>query len=348
MTRSSPTNASSWAAAAQQALDAKVKPVGALGRLEDLGRRLASLQESLAPRVDAAQVSVFAGDHGVSAEDVSAYPSAVTRQMMSVYADGGAAVSVLGRTAGVTTEAVDVGVNADLSALDEVIHAKVRRGTRNLRREAAMTADECEAALNVGRTAVRRAADNGVKALGLGEMGIGNTTAAAALCSALTDVAASKTVGPGTGVTGERLARKRAVVRDAVTAVRDEGGTPPEALLARLGGLELAAIAGAAHEAPAHGMAVVADGFVSTVAVLAAVRMEPSIRTACFFAHRSPEPGHDIALEALDADPLLDLDLRLGEGTGAALAIPLLRAGADLLRDMDTVAEAGVDTESDR
>lgn len=340
-------DAESWSVAAQQALDAKVKPVGALGRLEMIGRRLASLQGTLAPAVDPARVSVFAGDHGVTDEGVSAYPPAVTRQMLEVCENGGASISVLGRSVGAEVEVVDVGVDADVRTLGGVVHAKVGRGTNNLRAAPAMTPDDCTAALDVGREAVRRAAEDGVRALGLGDMGIGNTTAAAALCSALTDASVSATVGPGTGIEGERLARKRTVVQDAVRRTRDANVTAPDALLAHLGGFEIAAIAGAALAAPEHTLAVVADGYISTVGVLAAVRMDPTVRDACFFAHRSSEPGHEVALNALDADPLLDLDLSLGEGTGAALALPLLRAGADVLREMDTFDEADVDTTVD-
>jgi nicotinate-nucleotide--dimethylbenzimidazole phosphoribosyltransferase len=343
MSSSTPTGPDSWSAAAQQFLDAKVKPVRALGQLESMARRLAALQETLEPQIGSGRVSVFAGDHGVAAEDVSAYPPDVTRQMMTVYANGGAASSVLGRSVGTEVEAIDVGVDADLGELDGIVHAKVRRGTRNLRVEHALTTDECAEALAVGRDAARRAADDGVQALGLGDMGIGNTTAAAALCSALTETPPSATVGPGTGVAGDRLARKEAAVEAAVERVHEANLTAPDALLAHLGGLEVAAIAGAALEAPSHRLAVVADGYISTVGVLAAVRMEPSVRDACFFAHQSPEPGHAVALNAMDADPLLDLDLRLGEGTGAALAMPLLRAATDVLRKMDTFEEAGME-----
>lgn len=327
-----------WGDAAADVLDAKVKPPGSLGRLEEFAHRLAAIQQTETPRVDRLRVCVFAGDHGVAAENVSAYPASVTAQMMQVLSDGEASIHALARSSGVEVETIDVGVDAELPEALDVVHAKVRRGTRNLRDEPAMTPSECEAAMEVGRDAVRRAAADGVQALGLGEIGIGNTTAASAVCAALTGASIETVVGRGTGVDDAGLARKRAVVRGAASHVRSDGvGDDPAALLAHLGGLEMAAITGAALEAPAHGIAVVADGFISTAAILAAVRIDPSIRPAVFFGHRSDEPGHDVVLDALDAHPILELDLRLGEGTGAALALPILRAATNVVHDVATM-----------
>jgi nicotinate-nucleotide--dimethylbenzimidazole phosphoribosyltransferase len=328
-------------AAARRAMDQKTKPPGSLGVLEALAIRLAVVQGTVAPEVERGRIVVFAADHGVAAEGVSAYPQVVTGEMVRNFARGGAAVNVLARAAGLQVEVVDAGVAAELGGLPGIVHGAVRRGTRNLAAEPAMTADEAGAAMDAGRAAARRAAADGVRALGLGEMGIANTTSAAALLSALTGAAPELTVGRGTGVDDDGVRRKRAVVARALAL---HAGTLEDArgALAAVGGLEIAAIAGAALEAPAHGMAVVADGFISTVGVLAAVRMDPSIAPALFFAHRSAERGHGVALDALGARPLLDLDLRLGEGTGAALAIPLLRAAARILRDMATFESAGV------
>src|SRR5580704_119870 len=331
------------AAAAQRAIDEKTKPLGSLGELETWAVRLACIQNTLTPRIDRARILVFGADHGVAAEGVSAYPPQVTPEMMRNFARGGAAINVLAKANGLEVEVIDVGVNADLSSLDGIVHASVRRGSRNMLHEPAMTADECTAAMNAGREAVRRAASEGVQAVGLGEMGIGNTTAAAALLSGLTGAPASETVGRGTGVDDERLAHKRDVVAQAVAKHASDN---PKATLAALGGLELAAIAGAALEAPAHGMIVVADGFISTVATLAAVRIDPNIRTNLFWAHRSAEQGHGVALDALGAIPMLDLKCRLGEGTGAALAIPLLRSAAAVLTEMATFASASVSREA--
>lgn len=342
-----------WALA-RQAMAAKTKPLGALGRLEDAAARLAVLQGTLHPVVDRTKVCVFASDHGVAEEGVSAYPRAVTAEMMRNFDRGGAAINVIGAANGVDVEVIDVGVDADLTGLTRVRHEKVRRSSRNVVREPAMTAEEFNAALAAGRAAAGRAADEGIQALGLGEMGIGNTTAAAAVLSALTGETADVTVGRGTGVDGEVLARKRVVVDRAVRlhVAEIDGVDRAAEILRRLGGLELAAMAGAAQGAAARGIAVVADGFISTVAVLCALRMAGDqgerLRTSLFFSHRSSERGHRLALEAcaaiddVDSRPLLDLELRLGEGTGAALAMPLLRSAAAVMREMATFASANV------
>jgi nicotinate-nucleotide--dimethylbenzimidazole phosphoribosyltransferase len=343
-------------AAARRAIDAKTKPLGALGRLEDIAVRLTVLQGTLAPSLERARVCVFGADHGVAVEGVSAYPPAVTAEMMRNFDRGGAAINVIAAANDISVEVVDVGVDADLSMLAGIRHEKVRRSSRNMLIEPAMTAGELGAAIAVGRAAARRAVTDGVRALALGEMGIGNTTAAGALLSALTGHSAAVTVGRGTGVTDDVLARKREIVNSAVERHRGEGHShiDPRELLRCLGGLELAAIAGAAIEAAQHRVAIVVDGFIATVAVLCAARMaaaDPSVRPlgpALFFAHRSAEAGHGAALEACaaldgcDARPLLHLDLRLGEGSGAALAVPLLRVAAAVMRDMATFESAGV------
>lgn len=326
-------------ATVQATLDGKLKPPGSLGRLEDWAAQLAVLQGTLAPRVERARVLVFAADHGVTVEGVSAYPASVTAGLMHVSAAGGTGIGVLGRSLGIEVEVVDVGVDDELAGLDGIVHAKVRRGSRNLAAEPALDADELAAALAAGRAAVRRAAADGVAAVGLGEMGIGNTTAASALLSALTGAQPEETVGRGSGVDDATLAHKRRVVAGALALHAARLGDP-RAALAAVGGLELAAIAGAALKAAEDGVAVVVDGFISTVAVLAAARLEPAILPALFFAHRSAERGHVLALEALAARPLLDLGMRLGEGTGAAIGLRLLAAAADLLREMAALEAA--------
>jgi nicotinate-nucleotide--dimethylbenzimidazole phosphoribosyltransferase len=326
-------------ATAHQTLEGKLKPPGSLGRLEDWAAQLAVLQQTLTPRVERARVLVFAADHGVAAEGVSAYPASVTAGLMRVSALGTTGIGVLGRSLGVEVEVVDVGVDEDFDGLAGIVHAKVRRGSRNLATEAALSDDELASALTAGRQAVERAIADGMAAIGLGEMGIGNTTSAAALLSALTGAPPEVTANRGSGVSGAQLDHKRQVVARALAHHGAVLGDPRRALAA-VGGLELAAIAGAAIAAAEEGRAVVVDGFISTVAVLAAARLEPSIRPALFFAHRSAEPGHAVALGALDAAPLLDLSLCLGEGTGAAIGLRLLTAAADLLREMAALEEA--------
>ncbi len=341
---------------ARQEMAVKTKPLGALGLLEDAGIRLAVLQGTLAPVLNRARVCVFGADHGVTDEGVSAYPRAVTGEMMRNFERGGAAINVIARSANVEVEVIDVGVDADLASLTTVRRARVRAGSRNFAREPAMTADEVRRAMEVGADAARRAREDGVHAIGLGEMGIGNTTSASALLSVFANAPAEQTVGRGTGIDDAVLEHKRGVVDRAVARHVDLTRRGALETLRAVGGLEIAAMASAALEASSSGLAVIADGFISTTAVLAALHIasEESPRAlealgrALFFAHRSAERGHALAIatcgrfENCDARPLLDLGLRLGEGTGAALAIPLLRGAAAVMREMATFTSAGV------
>jgi nicotinate-nucleotide--dimethylbenzimidazole phosphoribosyltransferase len=334
-----------WLVRAQQEMDHKVKPPQSLGRLESAAIQLAVLQETLRPRLERVRILIFAADHGVAAEGVSAYPREVTAQMMRTFAAGGAAITVLARALGLEVEVIDVGVDAELPDLPGVVAAKVRRGSRNFLREPALTDEEVEEALEAGRAAVRRAADAGSEGVGLGDMGIGNTTAAAALLSALTGASPQETVGRGTGVDDRGLAAKRGVVEASLRLHAQRLGDARSALAA-VGGLEIAALAGAAIEAAGRGQAVIVDGFISTVAALEAVRLDPAIRPCLFFAHRSAEAGHRLALSALGGKPLLDLEMRLGEATGSALAFPILKAAAAVMREMATFSSAGVSERS--
>jgi nicotinate-nucleotide--dimethylbenzimidazole phosphoribosyltransferase len=336
-----------WSRRAQEAMDRKVKPPGSLGRLESLAVRLAVLQETHEPRMERARILIFAADHGVAAEGVSAYPREVTAQMVRTFASGGAAITVLARNLGLEVEVVDVGVDAELPPLPGVVSGRVRRGSRNFVHEPAMTSEELESALEAGRAAARRAADSGADAIGLGDMGIGNTTSAAALISALTGASPAETVGRGTGVDDRGLLLKRTVVETALRLHASRLAEPRSALAA-VGGLEIAALAGAAIEAAHLRRAALVDGFISTAAALVAARLDPEIRPALFYSHRSAEAGHGLALMVLGASPLLDLGMRLGEGTGAALAFPLLKAAAAVLREMATFSQAGVSDRPDK
>ncbi|MBU6302987.1 MAG: nicotinate-nucleotide--dimethylbenzimidazole phosphoribosyltransferase [Verrucomicrobia bacterium] len=308
------------------ALDAKTKPPGSLGRLEELAVRIAVLQETLRPRLDRPHLITFAANHGVVEEGVSAYPRAVTAQMVANFRAGGAAISVLAREAGISHEVIDAGVEP---------------GTRNFTRESAMTGAECAAAMGLGRDAVGRAIGAGADAIGIGEMGIGNTTAAAALFAGWLDLDPALVTGAGTGVAGSALARKREVVRAGVRR-HAECRVDPGRWLAAVGGLEIAAMSGAILEAHRRRTILVVDGYIATAAAMMAFAMQPESREVCFFAHQSAELGHPLILERLGARPLLSLGLRLGEGTGAVLAMPLLRSAAAILREMATFASAGV------
>ncbi len=341
---------------ARRAMDAKTKPLGALGRLEDVAVQLAVLQGTLTPSVERARVCVFAADHGIAEEGVSAYPRSVTAEMLCNFDRGGAAINAIARANGVDVEVVDVGVDVESAPLARVRDARVRRGCRNFLREPAMSEAELAAALAAGEAAADRAASAGIVALGVGEMGIGNSTAAATLSSVLTRRDSAATVGRGTGVDDAGIARKRSVVDRALALHLDATDGSAREALRRVGGLELAAIAGAALRAAALRIAVIADGFISTVAILSAAMMVAqedtellsALRDSIFFSHRSTEAGHVEALEACGAvfaeeiRPLLDLEMRLGEGTGAALSVPILRSAAAVLTEMATFESAGI------
>jgi nicotinate-nucleotide--dimethylbenzimidazole phosphoribosyltransferase len=322
------------------------KPPGALGRLESLAVRLAGLKGQAVPDVDPVHCVLFAADHGVTVEGVSAYPQAVTAQMVRNIAAGGAAVSVLVRSLGSDLEVIDCGVAADLGPIAGVRGESLGPGTGNIAREPAMDRACLAKALAIGRAAAERAAAKGAGLLVAGEMGIGNTTAAAALGCALLGLDAEALTGPGTGLDAFGVARKTAIVGRALARHRSTwpsgAAGDPLAVLADLGGFEIAAIAGCAIRCAQLGIPLLVDGFITTAAVLAACRANPRVRDWLIFAHRSAEPGHDRLLAALDAEPLLDLGLRLGEGSGAALAVPLLRLACVLHAEMSTFDQAGV------
>lgn len=321
----------------RRALDGKTKPPGSLGRLEDLAAQLAAWTGTLAPRLERCTLLLFAGDHGVAAERVSAYPQTVTRQMLLNFLGGGAAANVFARTVGAEVRVVDAGVAGEPVAHPDLVPLRIGPGTRNFAQSPAMTSAERDRALAEGR---RLGETEPADALCFGEMGIGNTSAAALLGHKLLGATLEGLAGPGTGVAGDALARKRAVLARA--AARTPARLDPAEALMQYGGFEIVAMTGAMLGGAATGRLLLVDGFIATAAALAAVRLEPSARDAMVFAHRSAEPGHALLLDALEAEPLLDLGLRLGEGTGALLAWPLVRAAADMLRDMATFDGAGV------
>jgi nicotinate-nucleotide--dimethylbenzimidazole phosphoribosyltransferase len=316
------------------------KPAGALGRLEALAIELAGLTHTERPRAMRAPIIVFAGDHGIAAQAVSAYPQQVTIAMMANFASGGAAISVLARELDVPLDVVDAGTLAD-APMPGVICDKPRRGTRDFSVERALEPSELAFAIDCGRRAVTRAAMREPDLLIFGEMGIGNTTSAAAIATALLNTTAETMAGAGTGLDAAGRERKARLI-DAAIARHAIAGASPETILCAVGGLEIAAIAGAIVAAAQERVPVLVDGFIVSVAALVATRLNPSCRPYLVFAHRSAEQGHRWVLEALAARPLLDLDLRLGEGSGAALALPILRLACALHENMATFAEAAV------
>lgn len=316
------------------------KPPGSLGRMEELAVRLAAQQGTVTPAAERVGIAVFAGDHGVCDEGISAFPQSVTAQMVANFAHGGAAISVLARALDAGLEVVNVGTVEPVPPLAGVVEATVARGTRNLAREPAMTPAERDAALHSGDAAAGRAADGGAELFLGGDMGIGNTTTAAAIACALLGQAPESLVGRGTGVDDAGLARKREAVARGLA--RHGAGTEPLAVLASLGGLEIAALTGAILGAARRGIPVLVDGFIVSVAALVAVRHAPTAARWLHFAHRSAEAGHETVLAALDARPLLDLGMRLGEGSGAAMAVPLLRSACRVHNQMATFESAGV------
>lgn len=334
------------AAALRLKIDQKTKPLGALGRLEALMLRLGLILGSETPKLVAPQLIVFAGDHGIAARGVSAYPSDVTWQMVENFLAGGAAVSVLARQHGIALTVVDAGVAHDFKPRDGLVIAKIAPGTADCSQQPAMSADQCATAIAAGKTIMRQRPGN---ALLLGEMGIANTSAAALLLSRLAGLPIARCVGRGTGLDDGQLARKTEILFDAQK--RHPRAEAPLDALAAFGGFEIAMMVGAVLQAAAERRVIVVDGFIASSAVLVAAKLQPAVLERCVFAHRSDESGHRAMLEALEAIgasnglplmPLLDLGMRLGEGSGAALAWPLLESACRILAEMASFASAGV------
>ncbi len=330
------------ARAAAEARQGKLtKPPGALGRLEALAIQLAAMQGREKPQMGQVQISVFAGDHGVAEEGVSLFPQAVTAEMVKNFARGGAAISVLAKQLGATLEVVNLGTAFDTGELPGVLQCNLGKGTANFTQTAAMTESQLAAALQAGNDSAARAAKAGATLFIGGEMGIANTTAAAALACALLNLQPQQLAGPGTGLNQTGVQHKAAVVARAL-ALHAAHLSDPLEVLRRLGGFEIAALTGAFIGCAQRGIPVLVDGYITTAAALLAVRIQPSVASWLMYAHRSAEPGHILMLEALQAEPLLNLGMRLGEGSGAALAVPLLQLACALHNDMATFAEAGV------
>jgi len=330
-----------WRAKAQARLDNLTKPPGSLGRLEEVAAQYVAIREELFPLLKKKKVVVFASDHGVVAEGVSAYPPEVTFQMVYNFLRGGAGINVLARHVGAAVEVVDIGVNHEFQEAPGLISRKVAPGSRNLAREAAMSQDQALAAIMVGVERAQAALDEGVDALAAGDMGIGNTTPAAALAAVFTGRPPPEVTGRGTGIDDASLNHKVAVIQRALD-LHCPDPQDPLAVLAQVGGLEIAGICGLILGAATGRRPLLLDGFIATAGALVAAALAPAATGYLIAAHRSVEPGHRIMQEHLGLKPLLDLDLRLGEGTGAALGFGLLEAGLKIYAEMATFAEAGV------
>ncbi|WP_377160669.1 nicotinate-nucleotide--dimethylbenzimidazole phosphoribosyltransferase [Roseateles sp. UC29_93] len=325
------------ASALQHRIDRKTKPLGSLGRLEGLMLRLGMIQGTEQPQLVDPQMMVFAADHGLAAHGVSAFPSDVTWQMVENFLAGGAAVSVLARQHGLQLSVVDAGVRHSFEPRPGLLIAKIAMGSRDMLEGPAMTVDECATAIAAGKTLLQKRPGN---ALLLGEMGIGNTSSAALLLSRLGGFALADCVGRGTGLDDAQLRHKLGVL--ARVLEKHPRAIEPLAALAALGGLEIAMMVGAVLQAALERRVIVVDGFITGAAVLVAAKLQPAVLERCIFAHRSNEQGHRLMLDTLQAQPLLDLGLRLGEGSGAALAWPLLESACRVLGEMASFDSAGV------
>jgi nicotinate-nucleotide--dimethylbenzimidazole phosphoribosyltransferase len=326
---------------AQAKLDNKTKPLGSLGRLEEFARRFAAITGSLNPDTEKKVIFTFAADHGVVEEGVSAFPKEVTPQMVFNFLRGGAGVNVLARHSGVEVRVVDVGVDYDFGETPGLLHRKIARGTRNFTKGPAMTRGEAVAAVETGIALADECAKEGITMAGTGEMGIGNTTPASAIIAAISGKPVEQVTHRGTGINDNALLNKIKVIERGLETNRPDPADPLD-VLAKVGGLEIAGIAGLVIGCASNRIPVVIDGFISTAGALIASELHPHIKEYIFAAHRSVEIGHRFMLDHLGAEPILDLKLRLGEGTGAALAMGLIEAGVKILKEMATFEEAGV------
>jgi nicotinate-nucleotide--dimethylbenzimidazole phosphoribosyltransferase len=330
-----------WERRAWDRLDSLTKPPRSLGRLEEAAARVAALQHSVTPSVERKALVIMAADHGVTAQGVSPYPPEVTAQMVANFVAGGAAINQLAQHVGARLVLVDAGMATDMHYGDGVIEAKVARGTRDMTVGPAMSRAQALQAVGLGMETALRVYAEGADLVGIGEMGIGNSTAAAAVTAALTGASPAQVVGRGTGLDGDGVRRKIDVVRRALD-VNAVDPSDPLSVLAEVGGFELAGLAGVVIASAACSIPVVADGYISSAAALAAVRMAPATKDWLFASHLSAEPGHQIVLEAIGIRPVLELDMRLGEGTGAALAMGIIDAACKVMSGMATFQEAGV------
>jgi len=333
-----------WYDLAQKRLDNLTKPLGSLGRLEEFARRLVAIFEDAMPSINKKAVFTFAGDHGVTEEGVSAYPKEVTAQMVFNFLRGGAGINVLARHAGADVVVIDIGVDHDFKDIEGLVHMKVLRGTKNFSKGPAMTREEALKCIETGIELANAYAKRGYRLFATGEMGIGNTTPSSAIAAVLTGRPVEEVTGRGTGIGDETLKRKIEVIKRGIE-INSPDPSDPIDVLHKIGGAEIGGIAGLILGAAANRIPVVIDGFISTAGALIAYKLKPETKDYMFAAHNSQEIGHKVILELMGLRPILDFDLRLGEGTGAALAMLMIEAGLKIYKEMATFQEAGVSNE---
>lgn len=325
----------------QNIINNKTKPIGALGSLEAIALQIGQIQHSLSPKLTRPVILVFAGDHGIVNAGVSPYPQAVTAQMVQNFLQGGAAINVFAKQHQMLIRIIDSGVNHDFEDVPNLINAKVAFGTKNFLNEPAMTRIQCEQAMVLGEAFVAKEVEQGSNVFAFGEMGIGNTSSASCLMSVLCDLSIAKCVGRGTGLNDTGLIKKTKILRKALQKHALDHHDPIK-VLATFGGLEIAMMTGAMLSAAKHQSVLLIDGFIATAALLVAAKLQPNIVQYCIFSHSSSEAGHQAMLDHLQAEPLLNLGLRLGEGTGAVLAYPLVQSAVNFLNEMASFSTAGV------
>ncbi len=323
----------------QRKIDLKTKPIGSLGKLEDIALKVCTIQQTLSPELRNPTMLIFAGDHGLADEGVSPFPKEVTHQMVLNFLGGGAAISVFCRQNGLSLKVVDAGVDFDFSKELNLVHAKVGYGTKNIIKEPAMSKTICTHSMTKGREIVRKESEMGCNIIGFGEMGIGNTSSAALLMHKITGFSIEQCTGRGTGHDNEGLKRKTEILNKASRLYTPK--TPLE-ILAVYGGFEIAMMVGAMMEAKERNMVVLVDGFISTAAFLVAHAIDNTLIENAIFCHASKEQGHKLMHEYLKAEPLVDLNMRLGEGSGVAVAFPIIKAGISFVNEMASFEDAGV------
>ncbi|WP_031526447.1 nicotinate-nucleotide--dimethylbenzimidazole phosphoribosyltransferase [Dyadobacter crusticola] len=330
----------------REKIDSKTKPQGALGLLEELAYQIASVQNTLSPQLTSPHIIVFAASHGIAANGVSAYPTEVTAQMVLNFLNGGAAINAFTRQHQIGLTVVDAGVDYEFSPHEKLLDRKIGFGTKNFLEGAAMTADECLRCLDEGAKLVGSISESGCNVIGFGEMGIGNTSSAAMIMSQLLGLPVEDCVGKGTGLDNAGVERKTQLLTKAAESHRDTANDPIQ-VLQTFGGFEIAMMCGAMLEAAARQMLVLVDGFIASAAYLAALKMNHGVRQYAVFCHQSDEKGHKILLDTLNAKPILHLGMRLGEGTGCAVAYPILQSAVAFLNEMASFESAGVSGKPD-